>query len=69
LGTCVTKSLHGVDCFLPWHAYPMSEPSYRLCVYGVERLRQAVMGWVPTLKYMLSGACGLLRPHPVMPGA
>jgi hypothetical protein len=33
LGTCVTKSLHGVDCFLPWHAYPMSEPSWCLCVY------------------------------------
>jgi hypothetical protein len=35
----------------------------------VEPLRQAVMGWIPALEYMLSGARWLLRPHPIVPGA
>jgi hypothetical protein len=35
----------------------------------VELLRQAEMGWVPALEYMLLGARGLLRPRPVVPGA
>jgi hypothetical protein len=35
----------------------------------VELPRQAAMGRVPPLEYMMSGAYGLLRPHPVVPGA
>jgi hypothetical protein len=35
----------------------------------VELLCQMVMGWLPTLEYMLSGMRGLLRPRPVVPGA
>jgi hypothetical protein len=33
----------------------------------VELLCQAVMGWIPALKYLLSGARGHLWPHPVVP--
>jgi hypothetical protein len=35
----------------------------------VELLHQALMGRIPTLEYMLSGARGLLRPRLIMPGA
>jgi hypothetical protein len=35
----------------------------------VELLHQAAMGRIPALEYMLLGACGLLRPRPVVPGA
>jgi hypothetical protein len=35
----------------------------------VELLRQATMGCVPALEYMLSGACEFLRPRPVVPSA
>jgi hypothetical protein len=34
----------------------------------VEPLHQVAMGWILALEYMLSGAHGLLRPHPIMPG-
>jgi hypothetical protein len=34
----------------------------------VELLRQAVMGWIPALQYMLSGAHGLLWPCPIVLG-
>jgi hypothetical protein len=34
----------------------------------VELLHQAVMGWILVLEYVLSGSCGLLRPHPVVQG-
>jgi hypothetical protein len=40
-----------------------------LLVSLVEPLRQAAMGWIPTLEYMLSGVYGLLRPSLVMPGS
>jgi hypothetical protein len=40
-----------------------------MCVSLVELLRQAVMGHILALEYMLSAACGLLRPHPIVPGA
>jgi hypothetical protein len=32
-----------------------------------ELLHQAATGWIPVLKYLLSGACGHLWPCPVMP--
>jgi hypothetical protein len=35
----------------------------------VELLWQATMGWIPALEYMMSGARGILRPRPIMPGA
>jgi hypothetical protein len=35
----------------------------------VEPLRQASMGWIPAVEYMLSGVHGLLWPCPVVPGA
>jgi hypothetical protein len=35
----------------------------------IEPLSQAVMEQILALKYMLSGARRLLRPHPVIPGA
>jgi hypothetical protein len=35
----------------------------------VEPLCQVVMGKILTLEYMLSGAHGLLRPHPIVPSA
>jgi hypothetical protein len=35
----------------------------------LEPLRQAAMGRIPALEYMLSGAYGLLRPRLVVPGA
>jgi hypothetical protein len=34
----------------------------------VEPLRQVVMGQIPALECMLSGARGLLRPRPILPG-
>jgi hypothetical protein len=34
----------------------------------VESLCQTVMGWILALEYLLSGACGLLRPRPIMSG-
>jgi hypothetical protein len=39
-----------------------------MCVSLVKLLRLAAMGWVPSLEYVLSGACGLLRPRPIVPG-
>jgi hypothetical protein len=35
----------------------------------VEPLCQTVMGWIPALEYMLSGACGILQPCRIMLGA
>jgi hypothetical protein len=35
----------------------------------IEPLCQAVMGQIPSLEYILSGARGLLWPRPVVPGA
>jgi hypothetical protein len=35
----------------------------------VELLHQAVMGRVPPLEYMISGARGLLQPRPIVSGA
>jgi hypothetical protein len=35
----------------------------------VKLLRQAAMGWVLALEYMLLGTCGLLGPCSIMPGA
>jgi hypothetical protein len=35
----------------------------------VEPLCQVSMGRIPALEYMLSGACGLLWPRPIVPGA
>jgi hypothetical protein len=35
----------------------------------VEPLRQVVMGRIAALEYMLLGACGLLWPRLVVPGA
>jgi hypothetical protein len=29
-----------------------------MCVSLVEPLRQTMMGWIPVLEYMMSGACG-----------
>jgi hypothetical protein len=40
-----------------------------MCVSQVELLCQMVMGWVPTLEYMLSGAHVLLRPRPFVSSA
>jgi hypothetical protein len=40
-----------------------------MCVSLIELLHQAAMGRVPALEYMLSGARGILRPHPVVLGA
>jgi hypothetical protein len=40
-----------------------------MCVSFVELLCQAVMGHVLALEYMMLGACGLLRPRPIMPGS
>jgi hypothetical protein len=34
----------------------------------VEASFQTVMGWVPALEYMLSGARGLLQPCPISSG-
>jgi hypothetical protein len=34
----------------------------------VELLRQAVMGWIPALEYMLLGKRVLPQPCPIMPG-
>jgi hypothetical protein len=39
-----------------------------MCVPLVEPSFQTVMGWVPALKYMLSGARGLLQPCPILSG-
>jgi hypothetical protein len=35
----------------------------------VKLLHQAAMGWILALKYILSGARGLLRLRPIMQGA
>jgi hypothetical protein len=35
----------------------------------VELLHHVLMGWVAALEYMLSDACGLLGPRPVVPDA
>jgi hypothetical protein len=35
----------------------------------VQPLCQVAMGWIPALEYMLSGAHGLQRLRPIMPGA
>jgi hypothetical protein len=40
-----------------------------MCVFLVELLHHAVMRRVSALEYMLSGACGLLRQRPILPGA
>jgi hypothetical protein len=34
----------------------------------IELLHQVEMGWIPTLKYILSGAHGILQPHLIMLG-
>jgi hypothetical protein len=35
----------------------------------VELLREEAMRQIPAPEYMLSNARGLLRPHPIVPGA
>jgi hypothetical protein len=37
-----------------------------MCVLVVELLCQAVTGWVTVLEFLLQGACGYYRLHPVM---
>jgi hypothetical protein len=40
-----------------------------MCVPLVEFLCQMAMGWIPALKYLLSGVHGLLWLHHVAPGS
>jgi hypothetical protein len=39
-----------------------------LCVSLVELPVQTMMGWIPVLEYMLSGARGFLQPRPILSG-
>jgi hypothetical protein len=40
-----------------------------LCVSLVELSFQTVMGWIPALKCMLSGARGFIQRRPIMSGS
>jgi hypothetical protein len=56
------RVLHRAHCFLPGYVYLTFESiTVYMRVSLVEPSFQTMMGWVPALEYMLSGACGLLQ--------
>jgi hypothetical protein len=72
---------YGVDRSDPWWTKSvMEKPAFTrvslsnvrvimmiMCVPVVELICQAVMKWIPVLKYLLCGACGHLWPRPIVP--